>query len=94
MERKFGDAPENPIFPLFKKVSQILRMIANAPRYVPNIKLHEDLNVRLVKELIKQRSTRYHKKIEGHVNILIQPLLQPHIQRRLKRNWPADLREG
>jgi hypothetical protein len=53
-------------------------MIANAPWYVPNITLHEDLNVPLVKEIIKQRSTRYHRKIEGHVNVLIQPLLQPH----------------
>jgi ribosomal protein S17E len=76
------------------KKSKILRMIANAPRYVTNITLHEDLNVPLVKEVIKQRSARYHNKIEGHVNVLTQPLLQPHNQRRLKRNWPADLREG
>jgi hypothetical protein len=69
-------------------------MIANAPWYVPNITLHEDLNVSLVKEVIKQRSTIYHNKIEGHVNVLIQPLLQPHNQRKLKRVWPADLREG
>jgi hypothetical protein len=69
-------------------------MIANAPCYVPNITLHEDLNVPLVKEVIEQTSTIYHNKIEGHVNVLIQSLLQPHNQRRLKRNWPADLREG
>jgi hypothetical protein len=75
-------------------MSKILRMIANTPCYVPNITLHEDLNVPLVKEVIKQRSTRYHSKIEGHVNVLIQPLLEPHNERRLKRNWPADLQEG
>jgi hypothetical protein len=69
-------------------------MIANAPWYVPNITLHEDLNEPLVKEVIKQRSTIYHNEIEGHVNVLIQPLLQPHNERRLRRNWPADLREG
>jgi hypothetical protein len=51
------------------------------------------LNVPLVKEVIKQRSSRYHNRI-GHVNVLIQPLLEPHNERRLKRNWPADLREG
>jgi hypothetical protein len=68
-------------------------MIANAPWYVPSITLHEDLNVLLVEEVITQRSTIYQNKIEGHVNVLIQPLLQPHNQ-RLKRNWPADLREG
>jgi hypothetical protein len=58
------------------------------PQYI-----HEDLNVPLVKEVIKQRSTIFHNKI-GHVNVLIQPLLQPHNQRRLKGNWPVDLREG
>jgi hypothetical protein len=67
-------------------------MIANAPWYVPNITLQEDLNVPLVKEGTKQRNTRYHNKI-GHVNVLIQPSLQPHKERRLKRNWPADLRK-
>jgi hypothetical protein len=35
--------------------SKILCMIANAPWYVPNITLHEDLNVPLVKEVIKQK---------------------------------------
>jgi hypothetical protein len=69
-------------------------MIANAPWYIPNITIHEDLNVPLVKEVIKKSSTSYHNKVEGHVNVLIQPLLQPHNDRRLKRNLPADLREG
>jgi hypothetical protein len=69
-------------------------MIANAPWYVPDITLHEDLNVSLVKKAIKRRSTRYHNKIEEHVNVLIQPLLEPHNEITLKRIWPADLREG
>jgi hypothetical protein len=59
-----------------------------------HIKHGLDFNVPLVKEVIKQRSTGYHNKIEGQVNILIQPLLEPYNERRLKRNWPAHLREG
>jgi hypothetical protein len=90
----WGCASKSNISIIQKSQSKILRMIANAPWYVPNVTLHEDLNVPLVKEVIKQRSTIYHNKIEGHVNELIQPLPQPHNQRRLKRNWPADLREG
>jgi hypothetical protein len=89
----WGCASKSNISIVQRCQSKILRMIANAPWYVPNITLHEDLNVQLVKEVIKQRSTKYHNKTEGHVNVLIQPLLQPHNQ-RLKRNWPADLREG
>jgi hypothetical protein len=90
----WGCASKSNISIVQKSQSKILRMIANAPRYVPNITVHEDLNVPLVKEVIKQRSTRYHSKIEGHVNRLIQPLLEPHSERRLRKNWPADLREG
>jgi hypothetical protein len=95
MKRKFwGCASKSNISIIKKSRSKILRMIANAPWYVPNITLREDLSVTLVKEVIKQRSTRYHTKVEGHVCRLIQPLLEPHNERRLKRNWPADLREG
>ncbi|PNF23331.1 hypothetical protein B7P43_G15827 [Cryptotermes secundus] len=73
-----------------------VRMITNAPWYVSNITLHEDLKVPLVKEVIKGKSTRYPylNKIEGHKNVIFQPLLEPHNGRRLRRNWPADLREG
>jgi hypothetical protein len=88
-----GCASKSNISIIQRSQSNILRMIANAPWYVSNITLHEDLNVPLVKEVIKQRSTRYHSKIEGHVNLLIQPLLEPHNERRLKRNRPADQRE-
>jgi hypothetical protein len=69
--------------------SKILRMIANAPWYVPNITLHEGLNVPLVKEVIKQRSTRYHRKIKGHVNVLIQPLLEPHNEKETKKEFAS-----
>jgi ribosomal protein S17E len=90
----WGCASKSNISIIQRSQSKILRMLANAPWYAPSITLHEDLNVRLVKEVIKQRSTRYHNKIEGHVNVLIQQLLEPQNDRRLKRNWPADLREG
>jgi hypothetical protein len=90
----WGCASKSNISIIQRGQSKILCMIANAPWYVPSIILNEDLNVLLVKEVIKQRSRRYHNKMEAHVNVLIQPLLEPHNERRLKRNWPADLREG
>jgi hypothetical protein len=79
-----GCASKSNISIIQRSQSKILRMIANAPWYVPNITLYEDLNVPLVKAVIKQRITIYHNKIEGHVNVPIQPLLHPHNQRRLK----------
>jgi hypothetical protein len=92
----WGCTSKSNISIIQRSQSKILRVIANAPwyEYVPNITLHENLDVSLVKEVIKQRSTTYHNKIEGHANVLIQPVLEPHNERRLKRNWPADLREG
>jgi hypothetical protein len=87
----WGCASKSNISIIQRSQSKILCMIANEPWYVSNITLHEDLNVPLVKEIIKQRSTRYHNKMEGHVNVLIQPLLEPYNERRLKKNWPADL---
>jgi hypothetical protein len=87
---QIGDDEEITLPKLIRKIL----VPVSATIYVPNITLHEDLNVSLVKEVIKERSTRYQNKIEGHLNILIQPLLEPHNERRLKRNWPADLREG
>jgi hypothetical protein len=70
----WGCASKSNISIIQRSQSKILRMIANAPWYVPNITLHEDLNVPLVNEVIKQRCTRYRIKIEGHANVLIQPL--------------------
>jgi hypothetical protein len=89
----WGCASKSNISIIQRCQSKMLRMIANGPWYAPNITLHEDLNVPLVKEVIKQGSTRYDSKI-GHVNVLIQPLLQPPNERRQKRSWPADLREA
>jgi hypothetical protein len=67
----WGCARKSNISIIQRSQSKILRMIANAPWYILNITLHEDLNVPLVKEVIKQRSTIYHNKIEGHVNVTI-----------------------
>jgi hypothetical protein len=65
----WGCASKSNISIIQKSWSKILHMLANAPWYVLNITLHENLNVPVVKEAIKQRSTRYHRKIEGHSTV-------------------------
>jgi hypothetical protein len=67
----WGFSRKSNISIIQRSQSKILRMIANVPWYVPNVTLHEDLNVPLLKKVIKQRSTIYHNKI-GHVNVLTQ----------------------
>jgi hypothetical protein len=73
--------------------SKLLRSITNAPWYVSNLTLHKDLKTPFVTEFIRENSTKYFNKLENHSNPLLQPLLQPHENRRLKRIWPSDLRK-
>jgi hypothetical protein len=72
--------------------TEILCSIINAPWYVSNRTLHKDLKTPYVSETIRENSTKHCNKLENHSNPLLQPLLQPHENCRLKRNWPADLR--
>jgi hypothetical protein len=90
----WGCASDTNISTLQRSQSRILRMITNAPWYVTNSTLHADLQVPLVKDVITKRSKRYYSKMAGHENTLLQPLLEPHPGRRLKRKWPDDLKDG
>lgn len=69
-------------------------MITDAPWYVSNQTLHEDLKIPYVKDVIQKQSTKHYDKLDTHTNVLLHPLLEPQIGRRLQRNWPADLRDS
>jgi hypothetical protein len=90
--RTLGLFQENQHCHNTESISKILRSIKNAPWYVFNLTLHIDLKTPNVTETIRENSTKYYNELENHSNLLFQPLLQPHENRRLKRNWPADLR--
>jgi hypothetical protein len=64
--------------------SKIL-MIINAPWYVTNQTLHEDLNVPYIIEVIQERSIKHHDKINIHSNTILWPLLEQQHRRRLKK---------
>jgi hypothetical protein len=69
-------------------------MITNAPWYVTNQTLHDDLNVPYINEVIHEKSIKHHDKLGHHSNTLLQPLLEQQQRRRLKKIWPADLLDG
>jgi hypothetical protein len=69
-------------------------MITNAPRYVPNQTLHDDLKVPFIKDVIQEKSINHHDKHGNHSNTILQPLLEEQQRRRLKKHWPADLTDG
>jgi hypothetical protein len=76
---------------LQKAQSKILRMITNAPRYVSNLTLHEDLKIPCVREVIFETYAKHHRKLETHPNPLLHPLPDIGQPRRLKTTQPVDL---
>ena len=73
-------------------ISKILRKIANAPFYVYNLSLYNDLWVPFIKELAKQRYNRFHSFLKYHPNPLAHHLFTRTLPvrsnpiRRLKAN--------
>ena len=87
----WGSASKSSQAILQKAQSKILRMITNAPWYVSNLTLHEDLKIPYVREVIFEKYVKYHRKLETHPNPLLHPLLDTGKPRRLKRTQPVDL---
>jgi hypothetical protein len=71
--------------------SKVLRLIVNAPWYVPNSGIHKDLRILSVKEEISRFSSHYDVRISVHPNELIASLTEPPIHKRLRHYWPHDL---
>lgn len=86
----WGCASKSNIAVLQRSQSKILRAITDAPWYVTNQMLHNDLGIPFVQDVIRDRSIKHHNRLEHHPNTLLHPLLVNR-NKRLKRCWPADL---
>jgi hypothetical protein len=72
--------------------SKTLRALVNAPWYVTNQTIHEDLGISFVIDEIHRFAQIYQVKLQGHSNELVQQLTNAHLPiRRLRRTWPCDL---
>jgi len=71
--------------------SKILRNIANALWYVTNQTLHTDLQIPYVSDVIHERINKHRIALATHPNPLVEPMLHPEHNRRLKRRWTFDL---
>jgi hypothetical protein len=80
----WGCASKSSITIMQRSQSKILRMMINAPWYVTNQTLHEDLNVPCITEVIQERSIKHHDKIKIHINTTLWPLLEQQ-QQKLKK---------
>jgi hypothetical protein len=74
--------------------SKLLRMITNAPWYVTNQTVHDDLKVPFIKDVIQEKSINNQDKQGNHSNPILQPLLEHQQKRWLKKLWPADVIDG
>jgi hypothetical protein len=88
----WGCASKSNIPIIQRAQTKILPSILNASWYESNHTLHIDLKTPYVTEIIRENIINCFNKLENHSNPLLQPLLQPHENRRFKRNWPQDLR--
>jgi murein L,D-transpeptidase YcbB/YkuD len=71
--------------------NKILRMVTNAPWYVPNHVIHTDLQIPTVRDEITRLSTNSTAKIEVHPNSLTNNLFEKNGPGRLRRYSPLDL---
>jgi hypothetical protein len=68
-----------------------LRMIVDAPWYVPNTVIRRDLQIPTVKEEIHHYSSQYSARLSAHPNDLIVNLTELPDNRRLQRRLSNDL---
>jgi len=70
--------------------NKTLRLITNAPWYVPNA-VHTDLQLLIIRAEITGISGKYKAKLEAHPNELAQTLCIPHTLGRISKITPLYL---
>ena len=88
----WGSASNSNLEILERFQSKVLRILTNAPWYVPNVVIRRDLKVSTVRQEVRNLSVTYRQRIANHPNSLANCLFQGlNYNRRLKRHCPADL---
>jgi hypothetical protein len=71
--------------------SKVLRLIVNAPWYMPNSVIRKDLRIPSAKEEISRFSSHYAVCLHAHPSELIATLTEQPLHKCLRRYWPHDL---
>lgn len=87
----WGSASTSNIEILQRFQSKTLRSITNAPWFVSNKIIHNDLNIETIKSEISAYSERYQNRLSCHPNELAVNLLNATYPHRLKRSNPLVL---
>ena len=93
MESNYGELQSNSNLEILERFqSKVLRLITDAPWYVPNAIIKRDLQVPTVRQEARKYSTNYRKWLDTHPSNLANALFRQKLRtRRLKRLYPADL---
>jgi hypothetical protein len=87
----WGTASTSNIEILERFQSKALRMIVDAPWYVPYTHIRRDLQIPSVKEEIIVYSSHYSARLTARPNDILLTLLEPLERKRLQRHLPNDL---
>jgi len=88
----WGTASNSNLEILERFLSKVLRILTDAPRYVPNTTIKRDLQIPTVKQEARKYSANYQKQLDTHPNNLANALFKEQFRtRRLKRLYPTDL---
>lgn len=88
----WGTASNSNLEILQRYQSKTLRLITNAPWFVKNSCIHNDLGIRNIRDEIVRFSSKYLTRLSNHTNTLAISLLDDSDEiRRLKRNHILDL---
>jgi hypothetical protein len=86
-----GTASTSNIEILERFQSKTLRIIVDAPWYVPNNHIRRNLQMTSVKEEIRRYSNQYSARLSTHPNDQILTLMELSSNWRLRRHVPKDL---
>jgi hypothetical protein len=87
----WGTASTSNIKILERFQSKALRMIVDAPWYVPNTLIQRDLQIPSVKDEISHYSSHYSARLTAHPNGILLTLLEQPELKRLRRHLPNNL---
>jgi hypothetical protein len=88
----WGSAANSNLEILERFQLKVLRIIVNAPWFIPNHIIARHLQMKTVKSEIRGNCVNYNKRLATHPNALEnQPLTKTNTQRRLKRYITYDL---
>jgi len=88
----WGNASNSDLEILERFQSKVLRIITDAPWYMPNTIIKRDLQISTVKQEARKYTANYRKRLDAHPSNLANALLQEQLEtHRLKRLYLADL---